>query len=249
MFLRAFPHRPAVLRLAERILNGFHKKVEALRESAADMDAFDRFEFAGIAGTEMEDTLSFDVARWLIQRMPGQVEIAWDNYEPGRELGTTGPRFIPLLEDDANRRSRHPFRRWLETAAAKPRSKNSHKQAPRHRGMADRALRPPAASRPSKKPNSTIPCALPLRWKLGNSPITRTRNWRSVREVFYHDGPLISRSQVSLAAELAKRPPSFTRLSLARGRTHRRHDPRGHAGALSRTLRHHARRPALGGTG
>ncbi len=216
MFLRAFPHRPAVLRLAERILNGFHKKVEALREPAADMDAFDRFEFAGIAGTEMEDTLSFDVARWLIQRMPGQVEIAWDNYEPGRELGTTGPRFIPLLEDDANVEADTPFRRWLETAAAKPRSKNS---TSKHHATAewlierfDRLRLPP-----QQKAELYDSLRLPLRWKLGNSPITRTRNWRSVREVFYHDGPLISRSQVSLAAELAKRPPSFTRLPLREG--------------------------------
>jgi len=54
---------------------------------------------------------------------------------------------------------------------------------------------------------------IPLRWNLGNSRIARTRNWQPVRKVFYHQGPLMSRSQVSLAHELAKRPPSFTRLS------------------------------------
>src|SRR5277367_1109626 len=102
LFLRAFPQGPAVVRATGRILNGFHKKIAAVRKAGAKMDAFDTFETSGIAGTEMEDTLSFDVARWLIKRMPGKVEIAWgdceDNYEPGRELGTTGPRFIPLLE-------------------------------------------------------------------------------------------------------------------------------------------------------
>lgn len=124
LFLRAFPQGPAVVRATERILNSFHKKVKALREAAADMDDFDTFEVSGIAGTEMEDTLSFDVARWLIKRMPGRVEIAWgndknDNYEPGRELGTTGPRIMPLLEDDSYVEADTPWRRWLETAAGK----------------------------------------------------------------------------------------------------------------------------------
>ncbi len=58
---------------------------------------------------------------------------------------------------------------------------------------------------------------IPLRWSLGNSPISRTRNWKPVRTIFYHRSPLISRSQVSIAEELAKRPPSFKRLSLREG--------------------------------
>jgi hypothetical protein len=97
LFLRAFPQGPTVVRITGRILSSFHNKVEALRKDGADMDDFDTFEVSGIAGTQMEDTLSFDVASWLIKRMRNRVEIAWENYEPGRELGITGPRFIPLL--------------------------------------------------------------------------------------------------------------------------------------------------------
>src|SRR5277367_29072 len=94
LFLRAFPQGPAVVRAAERILNRFHKRVEALRKNGADMDDFDTFEVSGIAGTVMEDTLSFDVASWLVKRLPGKVEIAWESYEPRRELGNIGPRFM-----------------------------------------------------------------------------------------------------------------------------------------------------------
>src|SRR5260370_6803210 len=99
LFLRAFPQGPSVVRVTGRILSSFHKKLEALRKAGADMDDFDTFEVSGIAGTEMEDTLSFDVATWLIKRMPGRAEIAWDHYQPGRELAATAPRFIPFLED------------------------------------------------------------------------------------------------------------------------------------------------------
>ena len=60
LFLSAFPQSPAVVRVTERILKGFHKKVEALRQADADMDAFDDFDTSGIAGTQMEDTVSFE---------------------------------------------------------------------------------------------------------------------------------------------------------------------------------------------
>ena len=214
MFLRAFPHSPAVLRATERILNQFHEKVAALRQSGADMEAFDPLEVSGIAGTQMEDTLSFDVARWLVGRMPGQVEIAWDNYEPARELGTTGPRFMPLLEDDAFVEADTPFRRWLETAGGSGKKKRSgSSQLPTW--LVNRFDRLPLP--PLQKAELYESLRIPLRWNLTNSRITRTRNWRAVRKVYYHDGPLISRSQVSLAHELAKRPPSFTKFSLKEG--------------------------------
>ncbi len=215
MFVRAFPQSPAVLRATERILNHFHEKVAALRQSGADMDAFDPLEVSGIAGTQMEDTLSFDVACWLMHRMPGEVEIAWDNYEPGRELGTTGPRFMPLLEDDAFVEADTPFRRWLETASREDGKKKPAGSSRLPAWLLERFDRLPLP--PLQKAELYESLHVPLRWNLANSRITRTRNWRAVRKVYYHDGPLISRSQVSLAGELAKRPPSFTPLSLKEG--------------------------------
>ena len=204
LFLRAFPHGPAEVRVIERILNSFHNKVEVLRKDGADMDDFDTFEVSGIAGTQMEDTLSFDVARWLINasRMRAKVEIAWENYEPGRELGITGPRFIPLLEDDAFVEADTAWRRWLEAAAGK-------KRIPEWLIARFEQLPLP----PQQKAELYESLRVPLRWSLENSVISRTRNWKPVRSVFYHSQPLISRSQVSLAAEFAKRPPQLTKLS------------------------------------
>jgi hypothetical protein len=213
LFLRAFPQDPAVVLITSRILNSFHREVEVLRKSGADMSAFDPIEVSGIAGTEMEDTLSFDVARWLVKRlsdqhMPGKVEIAWDSYDPGRELGTTGPRFIPLLEDDAYVEADTPWRRWLETAAAGQKGFNPA-------WLVERFANLPLP--PNQKAELYESLRVPLRWNLGNSRLTRTRNWTSVRGVFYHTGPLISRNEVSLAQELAKRPPTLTKLSRRQG--------------------------------
>jgi hypothetical protein len=207
LFLRAFPQGPSVLRATERLLNDFHKKVETLRETGADMVDFDQMEASGIAGTYMEDTLSFEVAKWLARRMPGKVEIAWDHYDPKRELGTTGPRFIPLLEDDAYVEADTPWRRWLETAAGKKDSDPAWLIQ-----CFDKLPFPPI-----QKAELYESLRMPLRWYLGNSRITRTRNWKPVRSVFYHKDPLIDRSEVSLAQELAKRPPQLTKLSRRQG--------------------------------
>ena len=207
LFLRAFPQGPAVVRATERILKSFHKKVEALRKGGADMDAFEPIEVSGIAGTQMEDTLSFDLARWLIKRMPGKVEIAWENYEPGRELGTTGPRFIPLLEDDAYVEADTPWRRWLEMAGGKKNATPAW--------LIERFQQLPLPAQQKAELYESL--RVPLRWNLENSAITRTRNWKPVRSVFYYSEALISRSQVSVAAELAGRPPQLTRLSRRHG--------------------------------
>src|SRR5208337_5168732 len=214
LFLRAFPQGPAVVRATERILNRFHKKVEALRQAGADMDDFDTFEVSGVAGTEMEDTLSFDVASWLIgtNRLPGKVEVAWENYDPGRELGTTGPRFMPLLDDDSYVEADTPWRRWLETVAAK---KDSNPSSRIPAWLVQRFADLPLG--PTEKAELYESLRIPLRWKLENSTITRTRNWKPVRKVFYHNAPLISRSQVSLPSELARRPPQLTKLSRKQG--------------------------------
>jgi hypothetical protein len=212
LFLRAFPQGPAVARTTERILNGFHRKVKALSKAAADMDAFDTFEVSGIAGTQMEDTLSFDVASWLTERLPGKVEIAWENYEPGRELGTTGPRFIPLLEDDAYVEADTPWRQWLETAGGKTAGRKNSATAA---WLISRFAKLPLP--PSQKAELYESLRVPLRWNLDNSAITRTRNLKPVRNIFYHAESLISRSQVSLADELARRPPRLTKLSRQQG--------------------------------
>ncbi len=207
LFLRAFPQGPPVIRATGRILNSFHKKIEALHKVGANMDAFEPIEVSGISGTQMEDTLSFDVARWLIKRMPNQVEIAWENYEPGRELGTTGPRFMPLLEDDAYVEADTPWRRWLEAAGGKRHASPSW--------LIQRFKQLPLP--PNQKAELYESLRVPLRWNLENSVVSRTRTWKPVRNIFYHNEPLISRSQVSLVDELAGHPVQLTKLSRKQG--------------------------------
>jgi len=207
LFLRAFPQAHSIIRVTERILDHFHLKVKVLRESGADMSAFDLLEVSGIAGTEMSDTLSFDLARWLVRRLPGKVMIDWDEWDGGRSMATILPRFLPLLEDDAFVEADTPWRRWLETAHGK---KSTSPQ-----WLIERFEQSSLSDREKAEFYDSL--RVPLRWDLGNSRLSRTRNWKAVRKFFCHSGPLISRSEVSLAHELAKRPPKLTKLPRKQG--------------------------------
>jgi len=202
LFLRAFPLSATLVPLIERALNTFHHRINKLRELGIDMSAFDDFDTSGIAGTTMQDSLNFEVARWLARRLAGNVEIAWDDYEDDRAMGSTWPRFIPLLEEDADVEASIPWRRWLDSARGRERDLEwlirrfeQLRVTDRERGELYDSLR------------------LPLRWQLKNLKLSRTRNWSRPRQFYYHSEPLIARSQVSLARELALPAPRLTKLS------------------------------------
>src|SRR5258708_18124202 len=89
MFVRAFPPSPRVMYKAEGLLNSFGKRVDHLRQTGVDMDELDPLEISGLAGTKMQDTLSFDAARWLVRHIPGRVQIDWDNYQEDLAMGNT----------------------------------------------------------------------------------------------------------------------------------------------------------------
>jgi hypothetical protein len=205
LFLRAFPHDSGVVRKSEKLLRSFAQRVEQLQQAAADMAQFDPLEVSGIAGSCMEDALSFNVVRWLVRRLPGKVEVVWKGYDEERALADIWPRFMPLLEEDGYVEANVPWRRWLATAS---RNKNADWLVRRFEQL-------PVPE--TEKSQLYDALRLPLRWKLNNLPLSRTRNWKRVRHVFYHHGPLITRSEVSLAQELAQPPPELTRLRRMQG--------------------------------
>src|SRR5579864_209591 len=202
LFLRAFPHSAGLVPRIERLLNTFHEQVEKLCELGIDMSAFDDFDTSGIAGTTMQDTLNFEAARWLLRRIPRNVEIAWDDYEDERAMGSTWPRFIPLLEEDADVEASIPWRRWLDSARGRERDLEWLIRRFEHLDLSDR-----------QRAELYDSLRLPLRWHLKNLKLSRTRNWNRPRQFYYHSEPLIVRSQVSLAHELAQPVLRLTKLS------------------------------------
>ncbi len=208
LFLRAFPSSPTVVALTEKLLDTFHERVEELRTLGVDMSVFDDFDTSGISGTTMQDTLNFDAARWLARRIPRKVEIAWGNYEEERAMGSIWPRFIPLLSEDADVEANIPWRRWLDAARGRERDLE---------WLIRRFEQLPVSPRERAELYDSL--RLPLRWRLENLRLSRTRNWTRPRQFYFHSAPLLVRSQVSLAHELAQPAPRLVKLSRHDGET------------------------------
>jgi len=210
LFLRAFAQSSSVVRQVEGILNRFHEGIEKLRASGGDMDVFDDFDTSGVAGTTMLDTLNFEAARWLVRRIPRNVEIAWEDYwddsQAERAMGNTWPRLIPLLREDADVEANIPWRRWLEVARAGQRELE---------WLIRRFEQLPVTSRERAELYDSL--RIPIRWHLGNLRISRSRNWTRPRHLYFHEGPLITRSQVSLAKELSLPAPHLVKLKRPEG--------------------------------
>jgi hypothetical protein len=210
LFLRAFPGDASLIPRIEHLLNTFHRRIEKLKAAQAGMSAFDDFDTSGIAATTMQDVLSFDVAQWLAHRIPKNIEIAWDDYwddyQGERSRGDTWPRFIPLLEEDAYAEANIPWMRWLDAARGR--------QNPLPWLLSQFAKLPLPAHQQAELYDSL---RLPLRWKLENLKLSRTRNFARPHRFYFHKAPLIQRSELSLADELAQPAPKLEKLSRSAG--------------------------------
>ncbi len=210
LFLRAFPHGPSEIPRVENLLNTFHQRIEKLRAANADMSIFDDFDTSGIAGTTMQDALSFDVASWLVHRIPKNIEIAWndywDDYQAERARGNTWPRFIPLLEEDADVEANIPWSSWIDAARGRQNALP---------WLLNQFAKLPLPARQQSEIYDSL--RLPLRWKLDNLKLSRTRDWTRPRRFYFHDSALIQRGEVNLAQELSKPAPKLHKLSRAAG--------------------------------
>jgi hypothetical protein len=206
LFLRAFPQGSSLVSQIEAMLTAFHERVEKLRQRGADMSVFDDFDTSGVAGTTMQDALSFEAARWLVRRIPRNVGIAWREYEEERAWGATWPRFVPLLEEDSDVEANIPWRRWLDSARGRE---------PDLAWLIRRFEQLPVTDRERVELYDSL--RVPIRWHLGNLKLSRTLNWSRPRRFYCHTEPLTTRSQVSLARELAQPAPRFTKLSPREG--------------------------------
>jgi hypothetical protein len=208
LFLRAYPQSPAVLRLADEILESFAQRVEQLRSAGADLGGLEEPDVSGIAGTGFSAVFSYPAVCLLAQRHAAEVSIDWEGHSKPERLGSTLPRFVPLLEDDALVEANLPARAWLGAAAGGA----GHELA----WLLERLERLPLSLDEIGELYDSL--ELPIRWELGNSTITRSRLRIQVPEIFYHEAPLRRRSEVSLEAELKAEPLPLRRVSRTEGR-------------------------------
>ena len=206
LYLRAYPQNASLLADTEKILNSFAARVERLRAAGANLTPFERADVSGIAGTGFSAIFGYDITRWLAHAHASRVSLVWDDYEDHAHLNLVWPRFLPLFEEDAYVDAHVPFLAWLRAACRKGESELAWLIRGFERLPTDDKARAELFE----------PLKLWVRWELGASKATRTLMRRPAREIFYHDAPLLSRREVSLARELDASPRRQQKLPVER---------------------------------
>jgi hypothetical protein len=202
LFLRAYPHGPRVLRLSERILRTFEKRIARLAAADADLSLFDAPEIAGVAGTVLGTDFSFDLARWLVRRHPGSVRVDWAAADEGDRMRATWPAFLPLLAEEALADANVPYVAWLAAAAGRRRDHLDW--------LLERYARLPSGEGDRAERFDSL--GLPIAWDLGPGRASRSKMRLPGPKPFFHDAPLVARRDVSFDAILSEPPMPLRRL-------------------------------------
>jgi hypothetical protein len=108
LFLRAYPQRPEVMRLADEILFSFAERLPADQEPFADPD------ISGIAGTVVSTNFSHEFASSLVERHGSAIAIDWENFEHPERLAPALQKLIPESRDDWAVEAYPDWRGWFE---------------------------------------------------------------------------------------------------------------------------------------
>ncbi|HVS20360.1 MAG TPA: hypothetical protein VHD88_00855 [Pyrinomonadaceae bacterium] len=209
LFLRAYPPSAKVLKKVEESLKPFAWRVVQLRDAEADLSPLDDPEVSGIAGTTVTSNFSYEIVRWLVAKYPRQVSIDWDWFEEEDRFGSTMPRFLPLLEEDAMVEAHVPYRDCLRAAIGRGLNIGGE--------LAWLIKRFESLNIPDKAKAALYDSLkLHVSWKFAFRA-SRTGMRLPVRKTFLHEKPLIQRRDVSLIEALASPPIPGERLSRVAG--------------------------------
>jgi hypothetical protein len=184
LFLRAHPHSPRVLRLADKILLGFEGRLRGV-----DPAPFEAAEVSGIVGSAISTNYSHSFARFLSIRHGKNLEIDWENYPYPERLGPVLARLAPLAAEDWSVEPHIDWQRWF--AALRGDLRWLIEGVDQHTYDALELL---------------------LLWTI-DATASRTHARLPRSDFFYHQQPLIKRRDVSLEAELSSRKIPTRRLS------------------------------------
>ena len=207
LFFRAYPANEEIRRLAERLLVTFQDRIASFRRSGADLDPFEEPDVSGISGTAFSAIFTYDIARWLAARHPSSVDIDWDSTDPTL-LGPLLRRLHPFFAEDLLVEANIPYMDWFR-AAKKGRGTDLQ-------WLISRIQHFPLT--PAERAELYAGAKIAIRWDLGHGTMTRSNiHLPGKRKFFYHDGPLLKRAEVSLAAELQSPKLPVHKITRARG--------------------------------
>jgi hypothetical protein len=208
LYLCAYPPSPQVLRRAESLLKRFGGRVARL-EHTGDISPLLEPEVSGIAGTSIETPgFSYEVVRWLQEKFPRQTAIDWNTEPAAERLVSLLTPLIPFLGEESNADANVDYRPWL-AAASLTREGRGLEWLLRNLGRIPIEPHQLAALYDSIQ--------LTIQWRLGESPMSRTRMRRRPRSMFFQRTPPLPRRDVSLAREIAAPPLRISKLPLREG--------------------------------
>ncbi|MFN2439681.1 MAG: hypothetical protein ABR503_10820 [Chitinophagaceae bacterium] len=206
MFMLAYPQSEKLLDQTKKLLASFPKRIEYLKKIEADLASFGEPEISGIAGTSVTVMLGYKFAHWLSLHHTSEVEIDWEGYEEEPGIRSTLPRILPLLEEEALVEAHISFVDYIH--AAKPKRAKDLAWLMREFSQLDISEKEKVGLYDSLK--------LYIRFSPGYNS-SRTGQRRNVRKIFYHEGPLIQRRDISLKKELEAPALKFEKLSAKEG--------------------------------
>jgi len=206
LFLRAYPQSTEIARRCNLLLKGIPERIKSLERSGIDTSQFVNPEVSGIAGTFVTDCFSFNIVRWLSERYPSQLVLDWEWFEDEERLASIWPRFMPLLEEEAQVEANVPYLDWLRAA------RNGKQELPWIIEQFEHLMLSEA-----EKAELYDSLKLYVRWT-PSFRASRTGMRLKVRKLFTHQDKLIPRSAVDLDKELRTVAPTSTKLSAGQGR-------------------------------
>jgi hypothetical protein len=190
LFLRAYPQSPKVLRLADNLLFSFEKRLKGV-----DLASFEEPEISGIAGTALSTSFSHDFASSLVARYGSALRVDWDAFERPDRLGPVLAKLLPAAFEDWSVEPHIDWRSWFDAARCSLPWLLAHLEPAVYDAL-----------------------EIPLRWEVGSSSAARSCTRLTDGPVFYHQGPLLKRSDVSLEHEFHSPAIPVKRLPAARAR-------------------------------
>ena len=178
LFLRAHPQSAGVARRADAILLTFAERI-----CGADRDRLDDPEISGIAGTAVSTNFGPEFARSLWRRYPGALSIDWENFAHPERLGIVLGRLLPAAYELYAVEPHVDWRAWMERAGIDI------------AWLLDRV-----------EPAKYELLEIPLCWAFPQRASRSALRLPGRRKLFYHSGPFLKRSDVSIAAEMAAPP-------------------------------------------
>jgi len=184
----------------EQALEAFPARVRRLGAAARR-----RLHDSGIVGTTLDYPFGLPMARWLLAREDGGVEVQWRQFREHERLEEILSLLVTRAEEDAFTEGGAGWREWLRAATSTGRTSALEVLA----GLFDHASLPEDC-----RDWLFESLGLPILWRLGTLALSRTGAKRPCERPVFHPRGL-RRGKIDVAGEVNRPLPALCRASRA----------------------------------